>query len=223
MLAGCARLAVMTTESADPLPKRRRPAHRATSEELVQAAKRVIAREGVAATTTRKIAEEASVPLGAVHYWFTDKSELLEDVLRAELSRLEQAISSTGLAHGGSPEDVREAFRAAWGEVTADDPGAQLGLYELTALSLRTPAMRELARRQYASYRELAARVLAPALAGLDPRRAALLAEFVAVTTDGLELAWLADPDGTHPAEMLDLLAEFLGQNHPHHDGEAPA
>lgn len=215
----------MTTESADLRnpPKRRRHAQRATSEELVQAAQRVIAREGVAAATTRKIAEEASVPLGAVHYWFTDKTELLEDVVRENVSRLEKAVSSTGLARGGSLDDVREALHAAWSEVTADDPGAQLGLYEMTVLALRNPAMRQLARRQYTSYRELAARSLAPALAGLDTRRAALLAEFVAVTTDGLELAWLADPDGTHPAEILDLLAEFLGQNLPHHDGEALA
>lgn len=215
----------MTTESADRRdpPKRRRHAQRATSEELVQAALRVIAREGVAAATTRKIAEEASVPLGAVHYWFTGKNELLEDVVREVVSRLEKAVLSTGLAHGGNLEDVREGLHAAWSEIATDDPGAQLGLYELTALALRTPAMRQLARLQYTSYRELAARSLAPALAGLDTRRAALLAEFVAVTFDGLCLAWLADPDGTHPAEVLDLLAELLGQTLPHHDDEALA
>ena len=201
----------MTNEPAGRPAARRHRAQRATSEELVQAALRLIAREGVAAATTRKIADEAGVPLGTVHYWFNDKNDLLEQVVREALGRLEAGVAASGAPHGGTPEDIRDGLHAAWGEVLAD-PGAQLGLYELTALALRTPSMRQLASLQYTAYRELAARSLAPALTGLDERRAALVAELFAVTFDGLCLAWLADPDGSHPTEVLDLLAELLGQ-----------
>lgn len=219
----------MTAESVDrPAPLRRRQrVQRATSEELVQAALRVIARDGVAAATTRKIADEAAVPLGTVHYWFADKNELLEDVVREAVRRLETAATSTGIGHGGTYEDVRGGLHAAWGEILADDPGAQLGLYELTALALRNPSMRHLARLQYTSYRELALRSIQPVVAGLDEDRAALIAEFLAVTVDGLCLAWLADPEGSHPAEILDLVAELLSQVLPGDsasaDGEASA
>lgn len=198
--------------SADPVtPARRRRAARATSEELVEAAIRVIARDGIAAATTRRIADEAGVPLGTVHYWFDDKNDLLEDVVKEVVGRLEKAIDEASPADGAAPPDLRAALEGAWRVVVEDDPGAQLGLYELTTLALRTPAMRDLARRQYESYRATAARGLAPVLGELDAERAAALAELVAVTFDGLCLAWLADPEGARPDAVLDLLAELVG------------
>jgi AcrR family transcriptional regulator len=191
-------------------PARRRPAAKAaTSEDLVAAAARVIAREGVPAATTRKIADEAGVPLGTVHYWFTGKTELLEHVVRDVTGRLEKAALAAGDV---APADLREGLHAAWAEVTGDDPGGQLGMYELTAFALRTPSMRELARAQYEGYRETAARAMAPALAPLDADRAAAVAELVAVAFDGLCLAWLADPAGCRPGPVLDLLADLLAR-----------
>lgn len=199
----------MTAEPASPA--RRRRTARATSAELVEAAIRVIGRDGVSAATTRKIADEAGVPLGTVHYWFDDKNDLLEDVVAEVVTRLEKAVDQTGRPDGGaSRADLRAALDDAWHVVVEDDPGAQLGLYELTALALRTPSMRGLARRQYESYRATAARALAPALAGIDPARAAAVAELVAVTFDGLCLAWLADPEGADPDAVLDLLSELV-------------
>ncbi|MDW8805362.1 TetR/AcrR family transcriptional regulator [Streptomyces scabiei] len=197
----------------EPSPSGRRRAQRATSEELVTAAIRVIGREGVAAATTRKIAEEAGVPQGTVHYWFTDKNELLQDVVLTIVERLRKTVA-TGDRPAGvvTSEGLRTGLRAAWAEVTGDDPGTQLGYYELTALALRKPSMRELARRQYSSYRDLAAQTLAPLLEDVEPRRAAALAQLVAVTFDGLALAWLADPEGTQPEQVLDLLADAVLQ-----------
>ncbi|WP_181803767.1 TetR/AcrR family transcriptional regulator [Streptomyces shenzhenensis] len=214
----------MSDEPAGPTksPSRRRRAQRATSEELVAAAVRVIGREGVAGATTRKIAEEAGVPQGTVHYWFADKNELLQDVVRTIVERLEKTVAISDRPGGGvTVEDLRAGLRAAWAEVSGDDPGTQLGYYELTALALRNPSMRELARQQYGSYRELAARALAPMLADVEPQRAAALAQFVAVTFDGLALAWLADPEGTHPEQVIELLADavFRARN----DGPAVA
>lgn len=178
----------------------------------MEAALRVIARDGVGACTTRKIAEEAGVPLGTVHYWFADKGALLEEVVRSVLTRLGTAVASTDRPDGGAtPTEVRQGLQAAWDSVTQDDPGVQLGVYELTALAVRTPSMRDLARRQYRGYRELAAAQLGPALEGVDPERTEAIAELVAVTFDGLALSWLADPDGTRPDRVLDLLAEFVG------------
>lgn len=190
--------------------ERRQRANRATSDELVEAALRVIARDGVAATTTRKIADEAGVPLGTVHYWYAGKGELLADVIRVVIARIESAIATTDRAHGGSPADVSRGLHAAWAEIVREDPGAQLGLYELTTLALRSADMRGLASEQYRSYRRLAARSVADEFSFLDQDRAELIGELVAVTFDGLCLAWLADPEGSRPTEVLDLLAELI-------------
>ncbi|MEU6256846.1 TetR/AcrR family transcriptional regulator [Streptomyces sp. NPDC047043] len=162
----------MSAEPAEPVqsPSRRRRSQRATSEELVEAAIRVIGREGVAAATTRKIAEEAGVPQGTVHYWFADKNELLQDVVRSIVERLEKSVATGDLPDGGTTaEDLRVGLSAAWAVVAGDEPGVQLGYYELTALALRNPSMRELARHQYRSYRDVAAHALAPPAQGRRP------------------------------------------------------
>ncbi len=198
---------------ASPSPRRRRAAAAATSDELVAAAIRVIGRHGVAAATTRRIADEAGVPLGTVHYWFSDKEQLLAEVVRVVVDQLERASAVASPADTpASPADLREALGAAFASIADDDAGVQLGYYELTALALRTPRLRELARHQYRSYRELAARALAPALDGVEPDRAAAIAELVMVTFDGLTLSYLADPEGTHPEAVLDLLAELVSR-----------
>jgi AcrR family transcriptional regulator len=73
---------------------------------LVQAAVRVIARGGVVAATTRAVVAEARMPLGAFHYVFASREELLAEVVRtvtdgermaAELALTE--LSLYGLRH----------------------------------------------------------------------------------------------------------------------------
>lgn len=198
----------MDAPSPSPRARRGRPP-RTTPAELVEAAMAVISRDGIGAATTRKIAEQAEVPLGTVHYWFKDKSALLEEVVREMLRRIEGATVDLELV--GEP-DLKAGLLAAFRSIADDDLGAQLGIYELTALAIRTPGMRELAARQYGFYRETAGRVLEPFLAelGMDEARAATLAELVAVTFDGMVLAWLADPEGSNPEAVFGMLAHLL-------------
>ena len=131
--------------------------------------------------------------------------------MRARRRSLGETAALGGRADGGATDqDLRDGLRAAWVEVAGDDPGVQLGYYELTALALRNPSMRELARHQCRSYRDLAARALAPVPKDAEPRRAAALAQFFAVTFDGLASTWPADPEGTDPEQVLDLLADSV-------------
>lgn len=181
-------------------------------QELIDAAIRVIAREGVHSATTRRIAEEANLPLGTMHYWFSGKDDLLEEVITAVLDKLNTAVSESNTEHS-SDTGMLDALRAAWQVVEADVPGAQLALYELTALSLRTPAMSELARKQYAMYRDTAARATDSwheQHGGALPGGPETLAQLVAALFDGMTLAWLADPEGSRPDEVFQLLSALL-------------
>lgn len=207
---------------------RRRPDADGRRAELVEAAGRVVARDGIAAATTRRIAEEAGLPQGLVHYWFASKDELLEEVIMTLLRQFEAATEvisagpdeaapgDTGAADAepvDPAEYVRDAFRAAFGVVEADDRGNQLATYELTTWALRTPQMRDLARQQYAAYRVTAAAVAAPWLAvhGANfPGGPDALARFIAVLFDGAVLAWLSDPEGTNPDEIFVLVSELM-------------
>lgn len=180
--------------------------HRKT--QILEAAIRVIDREGVAAATTRRIAAEAGVPHGAFHYWFADKQELLESVLRFTLTDLRSAAVAGG--PGATPaQSMLARLRAVFEAARADGPGRQLASYELTVLALRTPELRGLATEQYRAYR-------LASLAALEGWQQSVrgdvdtIAALLGVVVDGLILSWLADPDGTPVDAVLQLVSELL-------------
>lgn len=186
--------------------------------ELVEAAMRLLAREGIAAATTRRIAEEAGVPQGLVHYWFAGKDELLAEVIQTELRALQDSGATAPHDDSQPAADLLSRFRAAFSVVEAEEPGRQLALYELTTWALRKPKRRELARQQYTAYRELAAAEAAAWTAHRDlelPGDADALAQFTAALFDGLTLAWLADPEGTKPDAVFALVSELLTHYRP--------
>jgi AcrR family transcriptional regulator len=193
-------------------PRRRDRKSNGKRQDLIDAAIRVIAREGVHSATTRRIAAEANLPLGTMSYWFAGKDDLLEEVITAVLDKLNEAVAEASINDPGDA-GMLEALRAAWRVVEADAPGAQLALYELTALSLRTPGMGELARKQYAMYRDAASRSTDSWFdqhGGTLPGGPDALAQLVAALFDGLTLAWLADPEKTRPDEVFQLLSALL-------------
>jgi AcrR family transcriptional regulator len=196
-------------------PRRRADDARRTA--LLTAARSVIAKEGVSAATTRRITQEAGLPHGAFHYWFSGKEELFEELIAEVIRELKEgvatAVSST---EGGSGASLRDHLRAAFDVVRRDEqvePGRQLAMYELTALALRTPALRDMARRQYQTYRESTAVVISPWLAARDidvPGGAEALGRLISVLFDGMVLAWLADPEGSDPDEVFTLIEALI-------------
>jgi AcrR family transcriptional regulator len=204
----------------------RRRADNGRRAQLISAARAVVAREGVAAATTRRITEEAGLPHGAFHYWFAGKEELFEteqlfEELVAEPLRdiTDSAAARATEATSGAEASLGDLLRAAFDVVERDEqarPGLHLAGYELTALALRTPALRDLARRQHQAYRDTAAAITAPWMAGrrVDPPGGPdALNHLIAVLFDGLVLAWLADPDGNDPGEMFTLIDALLDRH----------
>jgi AcrR family transcriptional regulator len=181
--------------------------------ELINAARSVIAREGVAAATTRRITQEAGLPHGMFHYWFSGKEELFEELIAEVVRELKDGVATASSdTDGDSDVSLRDQLRAAFEVVKRDEqvaPGKQLAMYELTALALRTPALRDLARRQYQAYREVTTTVTTPWLAARDielPGGPEALGRLIAVLFDGMVLAWLADPEGSNPDEVFTLI-----------------
>src|SRR5215470_10175981 len=199
-------------------PQRRADTHRRA--QLISAARTVIAREGVAAATTRRITEEAGLPHGAFHYWFAGKEELLEELVAETLRDLTDSAAAHAAGTASKADaSLRDLLRAAFDVVEHDEqtqPGYQLAGYELTALALRTPALRDLARRQYQAYRDAAAAITAPWMADrrVDlPGGPDALNQLIAVLFDGLALAWLADSDGIDPDEMFTLIDALVDRH----------
>jgi AcrR family transcriptional regulator len=188
--------------------------------ELITAARSVIAKEGVAATTTRRITQEAGLPHGVFHYWFSGKEELFEELIAEVIRELAEGVATAAAStEGGSDASLRDHLQAAFDVVRRDEevePGRQLAMYELTALALRTPALRDMARRQYQAYRETTATVISPWLAARDievPGGAEVLGRLISVLFDGMVLAWLADPEGSNPDEVFTLIDTLIASH----------
>lgn len=179
---------------------------------LTKAAFRVMARDGVASTTVRAIVTEAGMSLGAFHYCFRSKAELLEELI-GTMKALEVGAARDAFQPG---QDFRAAaasgLRAYWALVESD-PGPHRVLHELTQHALCSPGLEHVARDQYDHYRQAAAEVLHDLADGTGmvwsvplPIAARMLVSLL----DGLTLSWLVDRDGTAALAVLDAFADHL-------------
>ena len=179
---------------------------------LLAAAARVMARDGIAQTTTRAITEEAGMPRGSFHYCFRSKDELLRELITVVVGDMVQAARDAPGERGDLVQRLRTGLRALWGSVT-EHPDEQLVLYELTTYALRDPATVELARWQYESYYGQATEYLTfvaeqEGIGWSLPMPT--LARLLVTVIDGLSLNWLPDRDSAAALGVLDAFAAHL-------------
>jgi len=166
-----------------------------TREALLRAAVAVVRSEGLPAMTTRRVAAEANLPHGAVHYWFADKSDLVRAVLHVMLGDVRAAILSDG-----SITDFDERLTRISERFAAMPEGQLLGLFEVTLAAVRKPALRPFAHEQYAAYQSATEESLSGAAHDVDevlPGGARALGTLIIAVLDGLTLAALTSPDPT--------------------------
>ncbi|MFD9393341.1 TetR/AcrR family transcriptional regulator [Streptomyces sp. NPDC060000] len=186
--------------------------------ELIEAAYRVIARDGVAAATTRRIAEEAGVPGGLVHYWFADKDELFHEVAAANLGSIRSA--SMAAIEGGN--DLLDQFREFFRIIEQVKRGHLIMTYEMTTWALRKPKSAALAEEQYTAYRQVAVKGASAWTAATKaqlPADTSVVGQFLSSLFDGLVLSWIADPDNTDVDGVLRLVDALMTQFAPEPSG----
>jgi AcrR family transcriptional regulator len=164
---------------------------------ILAAAIAELARDGIAATTTRKIATEAGVNQAMLGYYFGSKDELLFAVLH----ELMQQTEALALAARTTATDLRtlitQSIAAFWATVERD-PSIQIMQLELTLYALRQPESAWLARRQYAGYSAVVEQLFREGCAATGERCAVpfdRLARFVIGGLDGLILQFISDRD----------------------------
>ncbi len=172
-------------------------------EQLIEATIELAIREGLAAASVRRIADEANVSLGVVHYCFSSKEALLDAVAESFIKPMIGAVMEVLDGHGGSMEDkVYDGFNAFW-EHTQTQPGRQLLSYELAAWSIRGDG--EAARLLYKTYLDAIERMITESMGirGSEWLPTRTLARMVLAVTDGVMLAWLVDQDGEATTSVL--------------------
>ena len=181
---------------------------------LVDAAIRVMTRDGVARATTRAIAAEAGMPLGVFHYAFRSKQELMAMVTETIARRSKADIDAAVLTEA-QPDlfDLVQGGLMAYFDHVVMHPHEHLVTYELTAMALREPEMEDVADRQYRYYLDENEKLVTfvAELIGFDYSvPIPVVTRFMTSLMDGLALSYLAKGDEEEARQVVALLAWSL-------------
>lgn len=81
--------------------------------QIIDAAIDVIATEGLARMTTRRIAEQAGAPLASLHYCFRNKTEIIEQIAERGAEMLEGSFAEVD-PDRGIEATIRDSIAALW-------------------------------------------------------------------------------------------------------------
>ena len=190
--------------------QRRRPVQRRSQEmvdRILEAAARVLGREGYAAMSTNRVAAEADVSIGSLYRYFNDKAEIVEH-LRARVNQ-EVLAELTEAIFASLDDDARHGVERVL--VTLVDAlerhrGILVALIDEVPLGSQANTLPEI-ERQYRVHPP----VRAPARAGHATRRA----RRPAVPRDGDDAQRVPPdrpraPEGLDRGRLLELVTEML-------------
>jgi DNA-binding transcriptional regulator YbjK len=185
-------------------------ASRQVRDTIVAATVRVVAREGVAAVTHRRVAAEAGVSLSSTTWHFATKADILRAALDWTVANEVTAIA----ARVGPLLDAGRFDPGAWAEALGDwlvdqvteERESAIALYRLQIELLGAPGTPAVHVAWGERLRALGDEVLA------DSETAAVDMRLVIAALDGLRLGTLmaeADPEALRPAVRRQLQALF--------------
>ncbi|MEU6904199.1 TetR/AcrR family transcriptional regulator [Streptomyces coeruleorubidus] len=170
--------------------------------QLIKAAIDLMAREGVAAGSTRAIAAELGVAQATVHYTFGTKEGLYRAVMEQLTDELVTQVKRAAPDDAGFEETLSTLAAALWRTVR-EQPSSHHLLTELILLSLRTPALRGAVESHY--------RNIIGVTADLVTEAAARTGRELASPADTIARFFMAGFDGlvTQHLSILDEEAEY--------------
>ncbi|MCA1185966.1 MULTISPECIES: TetR/AcrR family transcriptional regulator [unclassified Saccharopolyspora] len=178
---------------------------------LLDAALRVMKRDGIAAASTRAICAEADMSHGAFHYCFHSKKDLYAALLASDIE-IDLGAAWPDISSQASPqENIRTLLLAFWSQIESD-PEAQLVLFDLGSFALHNPELQDLPRWEHdvslnkttGYIKRLGAEA---GLTFLQDERT--LAELVLDTLNGVAWSWLAHRDNDQARRSLDQFASI--------------
>jgi AcrR family transcriptional regulator len=192
-----------------PGVKRRDPT---IADQILEAAKRVLLRDGYGALSFATVAREAGVYTTAIPYYFGNRYGLITALVdsltpKAYLDSVAEQVSH--LAPGRESIDTQ---MRAWREMAANPEMSQV-LVELLPHVVRDQRLRETVGMMYRSYRDYDMGLFGMPPTALAAKVRALASILIAVD-DGLAIHGLLDPDDvdfdTCYAVLADLIDSYL-------------
>lgn len=179
-----------------------------SSQQIIDAAIRVLARQGYAKTSLLEIAKEAGMSKGALHYHYPTKEALIHTVLETACNAV-QARTMQAWSPSDNPfAALRKSLEELWA-TRAERSDEALVVADLLALSLSDESLRprlaefyDLGAQQIRAYLEQNLMSL-----GLEPRISLeILPRIVIGLLDGLVMQAFVDPDALSPDEVVDAV-----------------
>jgi AcrR family transcriptional regulator len=172
--------------------------------QLLEAAIAVIAEEGIANTSLRKVAQRAGCTTGAVTYYFANKEAMMVAVVESRFDYYDAVQAA-----GGAPADLRSGLER-WLEITnSDDIGGWITGLQLIAYARNEPALADVYQRRYKTYRERFTSAIERAQARgsiRDDIPADLLADQLSAMGDGWMMMMPVEPERFQPDRVKALL-----------------
>jgi TetR/AcrR family transcriptional repressor of bet genes len=163
--------------------------------EIVEATIRCLARDGYARLTMKRVAAEARVSQGILHYYFTDKRAILAAAALRVTDDLDRRVAAEARGVRDARGRLRALIRACL-DVATRDRDFWTVFIEFWGETLHDPELAALNARTYTRARRLIGRVITAGVAE-DRFRAVDVDEASAVTLallDGLSLQLTFDP-----------------------------
>ncbi|MGS2809233.1 TetR/AcrR family transcriptional regulator [Nocardia sp. FDAARGOS_372] len=178
--------------------------------ELVAAAVRVIAAEGVDGATTRRIAQEANAPLATLHYCFSTKEVLFAAVFEHVAEQYREVLTHCEV-HADVATTARALLRGLmeWYLVNPDFGAA---IIELISWGQRQQGRQAemVYNEAFATMRTILETVATEAGQTIDPRTIDALTYTMTTLSDGFALNWLAFTDRTAATSQIELTLGVL-------------
>ncbi|AZQ39872.1 TetR/AcrR family transcriptional regulator [Streptomyces cyaneochromogenes] len=165
--------------------------------QLIKAAIDLMAREGVAAGSTRAIAAELGVAQATVHYTFGTKEDLYRAVMEQLTQDLVTQVERAAPTDAAFEDTIVTLAEALWHTVLEQPASYQL-LTELSMFALRTPHLQEALQSHYRGILAVTAKLISEAAerAGHQlAQPAETIARFFLAGFDGLTMQHLSLPD----------------------------
>jgi TetR/AcrR family transcriptional regulator, regulator of biofilm formation and stress response len=142
---------------------------------IVEAALRVIARDGVNAATHRAVAAEAGVPPASTTYHFSSKAQIVTEALELAIDRSIAAVERHTAPPGpATPVALVDRLVELVDALCADDQAPLAAQYELLIEAGRSPPLRRVAERWDGAYMD-GLRAMVAAAGIRDPDEAAAI------------------------------------------------
>ena len=185
----------------------------AKKQEILQAAIRVFAKEGIPNTNIIHIAEEAGIGKGTIYEYFRSKDEIINETFNNFLSKFNVA-EFEALTQIENPIEKLLFVVDGWMTVLIQSPDETRVIIEFWADSSRLRKMDridELARL-YTNYRDFLESIISKGIQkglirGLDSMA---MASLIAGTLDGITLHWILNKDLFHIEDVVELYKENL-------------